>query len=281
MRGAGSRASEELVSWASVSDLAFLCGKMRVLPSLSKECQVEALRKLWRSLQWLPAGKVLLERGTANRSLLLIVYGEAEVVLASSRYTPILSDGAYLCEAALLGSGRCVAGVAIPCARGGPAWPLQSLRRLPSHLISSINEFVVTADGSRLPVFEGRARLTRRSLVASLSCQELAAIVRVHDPAGLTMLAKTRAKCNPLQNITSFNAATQTLGAQDVAALRVVCEGPLTLTCQSNVAAAILPPLTMPPTLRSMMCCNGNATTRHELSLSAAELRESSLQQGW
>ena len=41
----GAQASEELQVWSSVSDLALMTHKMKVIPALPAECQVEALRR--------------------------------------------------------------------------------------------------------------------------------------------------------------------------------------------------------------------------------------------
>mmetsp|Transcript_54448 Transcript_54448/g.174582 ORF Transcript_54448/g.174582 Transcript_54448/m.174582 type:complete len:251 (-) Transcript_54448:72-824(-) len=234
----GAQASEELTAWVAASDLALVLPRMRVLPTLNKDCQVEAVRRLWRSLHWMPAGEVLLARGDLSSRLFVIVRGEVEVVLGNSSYIPLLPAGCFFCEAALL-SRRDSAGQEWPTKGGArPWWPLRRWRRIPAGAVGMIEDFLAERGGPR---FQGRVRTTQRSLVATLTRQELAAIVKTHGGADAAhALDGTNASCNVLQNVIAFGSASaHTLGAQDLAALRVVCEGPLRVSCQGAAAPVL------------------------------------------
>lgn len=235
----GAWASQELDRWTSVSDLALVSRRMRIIPTLPVECQVEALRYLWRSLRWLPAGEDLLAPDLACDSLLVIVRGEAQAVLGSSGYMPLLPEGSFFCEASLLGrasrrsggdQGKC-SRRPFPHLQAWPLlWPLRGAWQLPGHVLWLVDEFL--APGCDAPRFHGRVRTTRRTLVAALSRgQFLASLRKAAEPSTIPAFDRLRVGCNALQNVTSMGASARELAAQDIAALRVVCEGPMNMSC--------------------------------------------------
>lgn len=233
----GAQISEELTAWASVTDLAAISIKMRIIPALPAECQVEVLRWLWRSLRWLPVGTDLVTPRELNDRLFLIVQGEAQVVLQGHSYIMLLPEGSFACEAALL---CCSGGKAVGSVEPDGLATLRRARRLPNGVLGIVRQFL--AREASWPSFPGRLRTTRRSLVASLARSELLhAIGKCSGEdkrAALEVVNRgQRAQTNPLQNVTSFQARAKPLGAQDMAALRVVCEGPMRLqaVCQAPV----------------------------------------------
>lgn len=234
----GAQASQDLASLPLAADIMMLVRKMRVIPALPAECQVEAVRLLLRSVRWLLPGEVLLEAGENPDRLVVIVRGEAEAVLGRSSKIPILPEGAYFGEAGLLverGGPR----EAAPRCRGDPAWALRRWRRLPGGVLDIVAGFLRGRTTGRR--FWGRIRTTRRSLIATLGRQELlAAALRVQGKGGdaLRVLCGLPACCNVLQNVTEFGAEAKVLGARDLAALTVVCEGPLQVSCRGALPAA-------------------------------------------
>jgi len=228
----GAQVSEELTAWASVTDLAAMSVKMKILPALPADCQVEVLRRLWRSLRWLPPGLDIISPREMNDRLFVIVRGEAQAIISGSAYIVLLPEGSYACEAALLGRG---VGRSLPYASGAVApmelVPLRQQRRIPTGVLKVVRQFLERE--ADWPIFPGRIRTTRRSLVATLARQELLQVVEQlgpEDRASVEWLMRSSGQvvmCNPLQNVTDFNHTARPLGAQDVAALRVVCEGPM------------------------------------------------------
>jgi len=271
----GSQASvgEEITAWASVSDLALATRKMRVVPALAAELQIKVIRRLWRSLRWVPANEIILRPGEPNDRLVVVVQGEAEAMFHGSncRYIPLLPAGSFVGEIALLsqpcGSGSAsierTSVVRAASSRAGnwtPSqawrdgelwidflWPLRTAKNAPPMLPEGILSMVETflrkcGDGPR---FRGRVRTTRRSLLAEFTRAELASIVEDaasnsnSDESALAAAEAARsvlgmeARCDALQNVTALGVRACELGVQDMAALRVVCEGPIRVTCGS------------------------------------------------
>lgn len=235
----GAQASEELATWASVSDLTLITRRMRVIPSFPAECQVRVLGCLWNSLRWVPAGDVLVQPGEACDRLFIVVRGEAELLLGSSDYIPLLPAGTYVCEGALLGQeleGRRgeapLPAAALPPKRGNahdPLWPLRRWQKIPVGALSIVRAFLSkNVDG---PHFRGKVRTTRRSLIGYLTRGQLVSILQAEDPAVLQSFLNLEASTNALFNVAALGVEAHMLGAQDVAALRVVCE-----TSSVNVA---------------------------------------------
>jgi len=234
----GVSASEEFVAWASVSDLATIVPRMKILPALPVECQVEALRVLWRSLHWVPAKSVLLSLSDSYDRLFIVVRGEVELLLSDSKYIPLLPAGSFFCEAALLarggGTDRPRTGTAVG---GGPWWALTRCKRrkLPQPAVQLVQAFL-RRGGPRLAA---RVQTTQRSLISTLSRQELIRAAELQNcSAALRDLESKPLVCNRMRNITHLNADAQTLTSQDMAALRVVCEGPMNASCQGTVLPA-------------------------------------------
>ncbi|CAK0895721.1 unnamed protein product [Prorocentrum cordatum] len=236
----GSPAGPErpgLASWASMADLALATRRMKVIPSLPAECQVEALRALWRNLRWVQAGTPLLRPSEPNDRMIVIVQGEAEAVFGGYdlAHIPLLPAGSFVGEAALVVPSS--AGVAdsshlhLPHLAPERLRPLRCLRRralLPGPLQAEVESFLRTSRGLK---FKGWVRTTRESLVADLTRKEFLAAVARHDAgsaSGLSELAHVH--CNVWQNVKTFGERRE-LGAQDFAALRVVCEGPTRVSC--------------------------------------------------
>lgn len=242
----GAQASEELATWASVSDLALITRRMRVIPTLPAECQVEAIRRMWQSLQWVPPAEVLITPGEASDRLFVVVRGEAEALIGGSGYIALLPEGAFVCEASLLGHGApgreegprgWGASLRSPGQRADVVWPLRRWRRIPAGALSIVEEFLTKNPCG--PRFQGKVRTTRRSLIATLSRQQFLAILAVHESPDVRAMANMQARYNGLQNVTVCGAEARALGAQDIAALRVVCEGPMNVSCQQAVEPTI------------------------------------------
>lgn len=234
----GAQTSEELVAWASASDVALIIPRMRVIPALPVECQVEAVRRLWRSLRWVPQGVRLLDPNDISDRVFIIVQGEAEAVLGSSKYIPILPAGSFFCEAALLQRGEIMHHLGATEERTDKMWPFQRWRRLPASVLAMIGVFLKNRRNNHR--FRGRVRTTQRSLVATLTRQELLKILKVQGCSdAMHVLNNMPALCNALWNVTTFSAEARALSAQDMVALRVVCEGPLHTSCQASVIPAI------------------------------------------
>lgn len=223
-----------LAAWASMTDLALATRRMKVIPSLSAECQVEILRSLWRNLRWVQAGAPLLCPSEPNDRLIVIVQGEAEAVFGGYdlAHIPLLPAGSFVGEAALVVPSGASAAEPRRLALAPERFrPLRCLRRralLPGPLEAEVESFLRPIRG---PKFTGWVRTTRESLVAELTRKEFLAAVARHDAAsasGLQELAHVR--CNVWQNVRTFGERRE-LGAQDFAALRVVCEGPTMVSC--------------------------------------------------
>lgn len=243
----GAQASEELATWASVSDLALITRRMRVIPALPAECQVEAIRRMWQSLRWVPTAEVLVTTGDASDRMFVVVQGEAEALITGTDYIPLLPEGAFVCEAALLGHGvqstasssaqGWGASLRRPGSRVDPVWAIRRCKRIPAPALSLVEEFLTRSPGG--PRFQGKVRTTRRSLIATLTRQEFVSILQAHESAEVRAMAYMAVQTNPLQNVTIFGAEARALGAQDIAALRVVCEGPMHASCQQAVGPAM------------------------------------------
>eukprot|EP00931_Biecheleriopsis_adriatica_P092349 TRINITY_DN66156_c0_g1_i1.p1 TRINITY_DN66156_c0_g1~~TRINITY_DN66156_c0_g1_i1.p1 ORF type:complete len:283 (+),score=81.86 TRINITY_DN66156_c0_g1_i1:67-915(+) len=231
----GAQVSEELAAWASVTDLAAMTVKMKILPALPAECQIEVLRRLWRSLRWLSSGTDLITPREMNDRLFVIVQGEAEAILSSSSYIVLLPEGTFACEAALLGHQAASSTAGSEPRELLPLRYAPSPKRWPEGVLGIIKKFLVR--DTSWPSFPGRIRTTRRSLIATLARPELLQVVEglqgEERQKSLDLINRSRgqvAHCNPLQNITYFgDAKARPLGAHDMAALRVVCEGPMAL----------------------------------------------------
>jgi len=244
----GASASEEIDKWVSVSDLALATRRMRVVPALPSECQVEVLRRLWRSLRYVPAGEILVTPSQNCDRMFVVARGEAEVILGSSSYIPLLPEGTFVCEAALLGFGGGLrdvgrSGLEVqkrakpPC---DPVWMLRAHvpaagKKIPRVLLGVVAEFLTNA-ANLGPRFQGKVRITRRSLIAELARTELLAILEAHG-SDARALADMPATCNALQNVTVFGVEAQEVNANDIAA-RVVCDGPMNVSC-TNVAGGL------------------------------------------
>jgi len=267
----GAQASQELDRWVSVSDLALISRKMRIIPTLPAECQVEALRYLWRSLRWVQGGTDLLTPSMACDCLYVILRGEAQAVLGCSRYMPLLPEGSYLCEAALLGRATRRSQVESQWARrpsgADPVWPLRRCKKLPQGVLGVVSDFLSAR--SSAPGFHGRVRTTQPTLVATLTRgQFMAALRKASDPASVPALSELHVSCNGLQNITAMGVEPRELGAQDIAALRVVCEGPMNMSCASVGPA--LRAAAAPPSWLFSGCCAPGRTQEEELSLESS-----------
>jgi len=251
----GARASQELDRWASVSDLALMSRKMRIIPTLPAECQVEALRYLWRSLRWVPTGEELLSPQTPCDSLMVIVRGEVQAILGRTNLIPMLPEGSFLCEFALLGRGRRRANDQSPSLAPSnavsPLWAFRSWRKLPPPVLGLVEDFLVK--DSAIPRFHGCVRTTRPSLIGHLTHgQFLAALRKAEDADAVPNFRELHVNRNVLWNVTAMGANARELGAQDIAALRVVCEGPMQISC-SSVGAT----LRQAPKLLCGGCCCG------------------------
>lgn len=258
----GAQASQELERWASVSDLAFLSQKMRIIPTLPAECQVEALRYLWRSLHWIPAGEELLSPAVACDRLLVIVRGEVQAILGQSQYIPLLPGGSFLCEYALLGRGLRPAHGGTAVARSvSPLWAFRGWTKLSRPMLGLVEEYLVAPCNAAR--FHGRVRTTRPTLVGSLSRGEfLAALRKAEDPSTVPNFRELQAKRNQLWNVTAMGANVRELGAQDIAALRVVCEGRMNMSCTS-----VGPMLRQVPSSLFGSCCTSPAPGEEEEEL--------------
>eukprot|EP00929_Paragymnodinium_shiwhaense_P097678 TRINITY_DN59302_c0_g1_i1.p1 TRINITY_DN59302_c0_g1~~TRINITY_DN59302_c0_g1_i1.p1 ORF type:complete len:271 (+),score=15.81 TRINITY_DN59302_c0_g1_i1:117-929(+) len=238
----GNAASEAVDSWASVSDIALYSRRMKVIPALPAECQVLALRRIWRSLRWVPSGTELLTPHQPLDRMFLVVRGELQAVLATTNYVPLLPEGSFLCEAALLRGDE---GEREQGDRQDVLWALRRCRRVPTGVLDIVHEFLIGKTRWLGPRFHGRIRTTERSLIGTITRQEfLDVLEQAEDPTmakeifdlerGGTHAASAR--CNVLQNVTAYGAQAQALGTQEIAALRVVCEGPTNISCRGAVA---------------------------------------------
>lgn len=245
----GAQVSQELDRWVSVSDLTLVSRKMRLISSLPGECQVEALRNLWRSLRWVPRGTVLIDPEMAHDSLTMVVRGEAQALLGHSTYSIILPSGCFFCETALLGRGPLERAAQRDESRQNfhrrkaeAANAMRLLRR--SKLIIGgpldiVSGFLSPTIASCSSGFNARICTTEPSLVATLSRQEfLDALRRAEDPASVPDFSVLEFRCNVLENVTAMGVDSRELGTQDIAALRVVCEGPMNMSC-AGVAPAL------------------------------------------
>lgn len=177
----------------------------------------------------------------------LIVSGEAEVLLSHTSYIPILAEGSFFCEAALLdvprGKGEVDLSMYHP---SGYRWLLQHWNRLPQPALALVEEFLKRRRNAGAQGFPGRVRTTRRSLLAELTRHDLQQVLnQAEDPEALPSLSRSMAGVNIMQNIGSFGAVARQLGHQDVAALRVICEAPVNISCRtvpSALWAASRPP---------------------------------------
>lgn len=251
----GAQVSEEVERWVSAADLTYQTRKMRVIPALPAECQVQALKKMWHSLRWVSAGEAILGPQARAPGLILIVRGEAQAILGCTQYMPLLPEGAFVCEAALLSDGASegdpysipgllAAGGGGPSGRrprGNPAWPLRRWHSFPEGLLSVIQDFLVKRRSTG-PRFDGQLRATRRSLIAELTREEYLLILdwaedqdAVRDLRG----GGDEVPRNPLQNVVSLDARARALGSEDIAALRVVCDGPMNISCRGPALPAL------------------------------------------
>lgn len=220
--------------WTSVSDLALMTHKMKVIPALPAECQVEALKRIWSSLRWVPQWTELHAAQDPVDRLIVIAQGEAEVILGHTSYVPVLPAGTYVCEAALLGQSWSWKGL-----NGKYAQHFRILERariLPSGPLKVLETFLSRELAA--PKSCMKLRTTRRSLVGELTGTALWDILRkVHGGLSPKQLSELPARCNALQNITAIGARAQLLGREDVSALRVVCEGSLNVSCEGAAPA--------------------------------------------
>mmetsp|Transcript_81507 Transcript_81507/g.161819 ORF Transcript_81507/g.161819 Transcript_81507/m.161819 type:complete len:257 (+) Transcript_81507:80-850(+) len=234
----GVSASGELIAPASVSDLATVVRRMRVLPALPVGCQMEALRSLWRSLHWVPPKSEVLSLSNNYDRLFVVVKGEVEV-LSANKCIPIMPAGSFFCEAALLqhGSGahKQQTGSAV---RGGPCWPLTrcTQRLLPLPAVELVEVFLRRCG----PRVAARVQTTQQSLIASLTRQELMRVAELQNcSAALHEIDGLPLACNSLRNVTRLNAEARILTSQDMAALRhAVCKGSTNASCQGTVLPA-------------------------------------------
>lgn len=226
----GAQVSEEIAAWASVSDLALIVPRMKVIPALPPECQVKVIRRLWRNLRWVPAGQTLVMTRRSISDFYVLVAGELEAMLGSHAHIWMMPPGTFFCEAALLDwRGLEAAGVR---SYASPAWALRRWTGLPAGPTGIVEDFLkLPLTGPR---FQGHIRTARRSLVTTLTRDEL--LAAAHEVLGATAAVKKLdglpVRCNALRNITTFSAPVRDLNAKDIAALKVVCEGPLFASCR-------------------------------------------------
>uniref|UniRef100_A0A7S1LT44 Uncharacterized protein n=1 Tax=Alexandrium catenella TaxID=2925 RepID=A0A7S1LT44_ALECA len=248
----GAQVSEELTTWASISDLALIVPRMKVIPALTPECQVKVIRRLWRNLRWLPAGEPLVMTRRSVAHFIVLVAGEAEAMLGTHPHIWLMPPGTFFCEAVLLDwRGLERSGLR---SFMSPAWALRDWRRIPAPARSIVKDFLkLPLNGPR---FQGNIRTTRRSLVATLTRQELLDVVDEVPGARAAVhkLDDVRVACDALRNVTTFSAPSRDLGAKDIAALKVVCEGPVFAACRGAVM----------PDLRSQVrdmfgCCTSSS----------------------
>jgi CRP-like cAMP-binding protein len=236
----GTQASEELEKLASVSDLAFYSRKMRVIPALPAECQVEALRRLWRSLYRVAAGTELIAPHEPNDRLILIVRGEVQAVLGQSDFIPLLPEGSFLCESFLLrdDDGRGDIAASASKRQRSHVWMFRGGRRsLPSPALALVDDFL-TGIVRRGPQLHGRVRATRPSLIAELTRTDfLECLDKAEDAYAARSFRDMPVSWNMLQNVRTFGAEARALGAVDINALRIVCEGPTHMSCQGVTPA--------------------------------------------
>mmetsp|Transcript_109806 Transcript_109806/g.321535 ORF Transcript_109806/g.321535 Transcript_109806/m.321535 type:complete len:248 (-) Transcript_109806:86-829(-) len=224
----GAQVSEEVTAWASVSDIALIVPKMRFIPTLPVECQIEVVRKLWQNLRWTPSGEVLVMTRNFVDRLFVVVAGEVEVQLANHSHIWLMPPGTFFCEAALVDwRGLAAAGLR---SFASPAWSLRGLRRLPRLAVSAIEDFL--KQPLHGPRFQGRVRTARRSLITTLTRQELLAAAEARGAGeAARALDGLPVACDVLRNLKGFAGPARDLGERDIASLRVVCEGPLLSTC--------------------------------------------------
>jgi hypothetical protein len=220
----GNRASEEAVIYYSVKDLAQLLPTMKVLPALTSTAQVAALKVLWQNLHWV-SPRTVLAHGQVDR-LVLLVRGEAEVVLRGGSEIFILPSGTFFGEAALLQNS-----VPVSDRRDrkseAPLWMMRN-GTLGADLLGRVGEFLVSRSGR---VFQARIQATERSLVTELTHEQLASVLPHEERAVLAQAAR----CNRLQNVLAFSAGSRRrLGDEDVTALRVVCDNPIRVACSTG-----------------------------------------------
>jgi len=220
-----------VATWASVSDLAMLAPNMRLISALPAECQIRVLRALWFSMRWVPAGTILLTPSDASDRMIVVVRGEGELLLGHTDIIPLLPAGSFVCEAALL-TQRCPAGDQCLQQKSAaqPLWAFRGWQRIPSNLLGIVGTFLGTS--SNVPRLHGKVRTTKRSLIAQLSRERFQSILSEAEAVNAREFAEMPVCRNALQNVTSLRARRQNLGAEDVATLNIVCEGPLHATCQ-------------------------------------------------
>jgi hypothetical protein len=178
--------------------------------------------------------------------MFVVARGEVEVVLGHTSYVPILTEGAFVCEASLLDVARCGdarnldeigystgSSPLVPSRRTrDPIWMFRGWSKLPRGILGMVAQFLVKgADGPR---FRGKLRTTRRSLIGELTRWALVAILQKHGSDATNGLLQLPATFNALQNVAAFGAEAQEVNANDIAR-RIVCDGPMQVSCQSAV----------------------------------------------
>lgn len=205
---------------------------------------------MWRNLQWVPPGTVLASPSLPCESLLVVVRGEAQAVLGCSGYLPLLPAGSFLCEANLLGRFKRIGQLDPPLLNsclaenwGDPTWPLRGKVQIPPIILDIISEFLTTPSSE--PHFYGRVFTTLPSLVTSLSRRAfLQCLSRADDPGNVPDFDGMRITSDVLRNVRTIGSSERELGLQDIAALRIVCEGPVSISCASfgNVVRSTVVP---------------------------------------
>lgn len=228
----GAQVSEEVERWASVGDLAAIAPRMRVIRALPVPCQVEVVRRLWRNSRWVPPGEVLVMTSDFVDRFIVLIAGEAEVLLGNRSCIWMVPSGTFFCEVALL-DWRGVKANGLQ-AYASPAWALRRWRRISAPAARLVEDFLKRPLHG--PRFHGQVRAARRSLVATLTRSELLEAAEVHGAQEAVLgLDALPVSCNVFRNVATFAAPTRDMDAKDIAALRLVCEGPLLSTCRGAV----------------------------------------------
>merc|ERR1719215_680438 len=133
-------------------------------------------------------------------------------------------------------------------------------KNLPSLVTDLVAEFLAAPSSG--PRFHGRIRTTRPSLIATLTRGQFRlALRKAEDPSSLPEFNNLNIGCNVLRNVISLDTSSRELGAKDIAALRVVCEGPMNMSC-TNVVSGVK----KAPGFLLGMCGGGTVTPEEELN---------------
>jgi hypothetical protein len=218
---------------------------------------------------------VLVFAGDPVDRMLVVLRGEVEALFTYTSYIPLLSDGAFVCEAALLPvwelstegkeaiesagmqqHGQSLTRRALSGGHHNSAYAnrpmgtpmlgrvLHRWHRLPGPAVEMVLQWLYSEQAIKGPRFNGRLRTTCRSLVGELSRHEFRQVLAVaEDSASLPELGyRDTASVDTLQNVLSWgvgnvSSPAHQLGEADISALRVVCDAPVDISCRGVGAA--------------------------------------------